>query len=305
MVFSSHRRTGLAALAAVLLVPATGCAAANGAPTPEAGHSASPGASAELAREFERLEEEFDARLGVYAVDTGSGEEIAHRPDERFAYASTHKALSAGAVLQQNTLEEMEEVVTFTEEDLVDHSPVTEQHVDTGMTLMEVADAAVRYSDNTAANLLFDELGGPDGFEDVLEGIGDDVTDPERIETELNAWTPGDTRDTSTPRAMAGSLREFTLGDALPEDRREVLNDMLVNNTTGDELIRAGVPDDWKVGDKTGAGSHGTRNDIAVLWPPEGAPIVLAVMSSRDEEDAEYDNALIARAAEVVAEELA
>ncbi|QUX31426.1 class A beta-lactamase [Nocardiopsis akebiae] len=305
MVFSSHRRTGLAALAAVLLVPATGCAAADGAANPEAEQSASPAASGGPAREFERLEEEFDARLGVYAVDTGSGEEVAHRPDERFAYASTHKALTAALVLQQNTPEEMEEVVTYTEEDLVDYSPVTEQHVDTGMTLMEVADAAVRHSDNTAANLLFEELGGPDAFEDELEGIGDDVTDPERIETELNDWTPGDTSDTSTPRAMAGSLREFTLGDALPEDRREVLNDMLVNNTTGDELIRAGVPEDWRVGDKTGAGSHGTRNDIAVIWPPEGDPIVLAVMSSRDEEDAEYDDALIARAAEVVAEELA
>ncbi|MFE6388315.1 class A beta-lactamase [Nocardiopsis dassonvillei] len=301
MVFSSHRRTGLAALAAVVLVPATGCAAANGAATPEAEQSASGGP----AREFERLEEEFDARLGVYAVDTGSGEEVEHRPDERFAYASTHKALTAALVLQQNTPEEMEEVVTYTEEDLVDYSPITEQHVDTGMTLMEVADAAVRHSDNTAANLLFEELGGPDAFEDELEAIGDDVTDPERLETELNDWTPGDTSDTSTPRAMAGSLREFTLGDALPEDRREVLNNMLVNNTTGDELIRAGVPEGWRVGDKTGAGSHGTRNDIAVIWPPEGDPIVLAVMSSRDEEDAEYDNALIARAAEVVAEELA
>ncbi|WP_435112296.1 class A beta-lactamase [Nocardiopsis synnemataformans] len=305
MAFSSHRRTGLAALAAVVLVPATGCAAANGAAAPEAEQSASPAASDGLTREFEQLEQEFDARLGVYAVDTGSGEEIAHRPDERFAYASTHKALSAGAVLQQNTLEEMEEVVTFTEDDLVDYSPITEQHVDTGMTLMEVTDAALRYSDNTAANLLFEELGGPDAFEDALEEIGDDVTDPERFETELNAWTPGDPSDTSTPRAMTESLREFTLGDALPEDRREVLNDMLVNNTTGDELIRAGVPEDWRVGDRTGAASHGTRNDIAVIWPTEGDPIVLAVMSSREAEDAEYDNALIARAAEVVAEELA
>jgi beta-lactamase class A len=305
MVFSSHRRTGLAALAAVVLVPATGCAAANGAATPSAEQTASPAASGGPAREFERLEEEFDARLGVYAVDTGSGEEVEHRPDERFAYASTHKALTAALVLQQNTPEEMEEVVTFTEEDLVDYSPITEQHVDTGMTLMEVADAAVRYSDNTAANLLFEELGGPDAFEDELEAIGDDVTDPERIETELNDWTPGDTSDTSTPRAMAGSLREFTLGDSLPEDRREVLNDLLVNNTTGDALIRAGVPEDWRVGDKTGAASHGTRNDIAVIWPPEGDPIVLAVMSSREAEDAEYDDALVARAAEIVAEELA
>jgi beta-lactamase class A len=308
MLLSPVRRTGLAALAAVALVPAAACGADGSGPAPQAEPPAQSPASADLsagfADEFADLEEEFDARLGVYAVDTGSGEEVAHRPDERFAYCSTHKAFTAALVLRQNTPEEMEEVVTYGADDVFGHSPVTEQHVDTGMTLMEVADAAVRYSDNTAANLLFDELGGPDGFEEAMEGIGDDVIEADRAEPGLSEWTPGDTRDTSTPRAMAGSLREFTLGDALPEDRREVLTGMLVDNLTGDELIRAGVPGDWEVGDKTGSGSHGTRNDIAVLWPPEGAPIVLAVMSSRDEEDAEYDNALIARTAEVVVEAL-
>ncbi|MFF8763945.1 class A beta-lactamase [Nocardiopsis dassonvillei] len=316
MLLSPLRRTGLAALAAVTLVPAAACGADGSGPAPgtepsagpsaegSAGRSAPADLSAGFADEFADLEEEFDARLGVYAVDTGSGEEVAHRPDERFAYCSTHKAFSAALVLQQNTPEEMEEVVTYDADDVFGHSPVTEQHVDTGLPLVEVADAAVRYSDNTAANLLFDELGGPDGFEEAMEEMGDDVIEADRVEPGLSRWAPGDTRDTSTPRAMAGSLREFVLGDALPEDRREVLTRMLVDNLTGDELIRAGVPEGWEVGDKTGSGNYGTRNDIAVLWPPEGDPIVLAVMSSRDEEDAEYDNALIAGAAEVVVEAL-
>ncbi|NYH54911.1 MULTISPECIES: class A beta-lactamase [Nocardiopsis] len=308
MVLSPTRRTGLAALAAFVLVPVTACGPSGSGTAPEAEASAASHAteaSAGLAREFERLEKEFDARLGVYAVDTGTEEEVVHRPDERFAYCSTHKAFSAGAVLQRNTPEEMEEVITYTEDDLLDYAPITEQHVDTGMTLMELTDAAVRYSDNTAANLLFEELDGPDGFEEAMEAVGDDVIEADRVEPGLNEAVPGDIRDTSTPRAMAESLRKFTLGDALPEDRRDVLTDMLVNNMTGDELIRAGVPEGWEVGDKTGSGGYGTRNDIAVLWPPEGEPIVLAVMSSRDEEDAEYDNALIAEAAEVVVEALA
>ncbi|WP_150254139.1 class A beta-lactamase [Nocardiopsis deserti] len=316
MLLSPLRRTGLAALAAVALVPTAACGSAGSGPAPgsepsagtsaegSAGRSAPADLSAGFADEFADLEEEFDARLGVYAVDTGTGEEVAHRPDERFAYCSTHKAFTAALVLQQNTPEEMEEVVTYDADDVFGHSPVTGQHVDTGLPLVEVADAAVRYSDNTAANLLFDELGGPDGFEEAMEEMGDDVIEADRVEPGLSRWTPGDTRDTSTPRAMAESLREFTLGDALPEDRREVLTRMLVDNLTGDELIRAGVPEDWRVGDKTGNGSYGTRNDIAVLWPPEGDPIVLAVMSSRETEDAEYDNALIAGAAEVVVEAL-
>ncbi|TDQ55414.1 class A beta-lactamase [Actinorugispora endophytica] len=297
-------RVKFAALAAAALIPLTGCAAADDAPALEAaaGTAESP---APYEEEFERLEGEFDARLGVYAVDTGTDEAVAFNADERFAYASTHKAFSVAAVLRQNSVEELDEVVTYTEDDLVDHSPVTERHVDTGMTLREIGDAAVRYSDNTAANLLFEELGGPEGLDAALEEVGDDVTQVDRIETELNEAVPGDPRDTSTPRAMATTLREYALGDALPAGKRVILTDMLQGNTTGDALIRAGVPDGWEVGDKTGAGGYGTRNDIAVLWPPHGDPVVLAVMSSRDAEDAEHDDALIAEAAEVVVDALA
>ena len=307
MSLSPTLRAGGAALAALALATACSTPGSDPAPVPGPGseQSASADAAALPAREFERLEERFDARLGVYAVDTGTGEEITHRPDDRFAYCSTHKALSAGAVLRRNTLEEMGEVVTYTADDLVGHTPITERHVDTGMTLLEVADAAVRYSDNTAANLLLEELGGPDGFEEAMEEIGDDVIEVDRIEPDLSRTAPGDTRDTSTPRAMAASLEEFTLGDALPEDRRAVLNGMLADNTTGDETIRAGLPEDWEVGDKTGSGNYGTRNDIAVVRPPGGAPVIIAIMSMRDEEDAGFDNALIAGAAEVVAEALA
>ncbi|MBR8741510.1 class A beta-lactamase, partial [Nocardiopsis sp. MG754419] len=255
--------------------------------------------------EFEALEAEYDARLGVYAVDTGSGEEVAFQEGERFAYASTFKALLAGVVLAEHSLSEMERVITFDEDVLVPHSPIVEEHLDSGMSLLELCDATVRFSDNAAANLLLEEIGGPEGFGEALaEATGDEVTRPVRWETDLNEAAPGDERDTSTAEALTGSLEAFTLGDVLPEERREVLVDLLVRNTTGDDLIRAGVPEGWTVGDKTGAGGHGTRNDIGVLWPEEGDPIVLAVLSSRDVEDAEYDDALIAEATEIVVEAL-
>jgi beta-lactamase class A len=295
------RRTGIAA-AALLITPLAACGAAAEPAAPVA-DTASPAPSpASTDAEFERLEEEYDARLGVYAYDTGSEETIAFNADDRFAFNSTFKVLAVGALLQDRTLEDLEEVVHFTEEDLVNWSPITEQHVDTGMSLREVSDAAVRYSDNTAANLLFEELGGPEGFEAALREIGDDVTNSDRIEPDLSSAVPGDDRDTSTPRAMATSLGEYTLGATLAADEREFITDLLVRNTTGDALIRAGVPDDWKVGDKTGNGGYGSRNDIALLWPPEGDPILLAVMSSRDQEDAEHDDALIADSAAVVVE---
>lgn len=269
------------------------------------GSEASEAAPTAAAAELAALEEESGVRLGVYAVDTGSGATVGHRADERFAYASTHKALAVGALLARTDYADLDRVVPVDADDLVDYSPVTEGRAGGGMTLREIADASVRYSDNTAGNLVLAELGGPAGLEAALRSIGDDVTDPERTEPALNDWSPGGTADTSTPRALAGSLRAYVLGEALPEEAdRDLLTDLLRRNTTGDALIRAGVPADWVVGDKTGSASYGTRNDIAVIWPPDAEPIVMAVLSSRTEPDAEPDDALIARAATLVVDAL-
>ncbi|ADB33249.1 Beta-lactamase [Kribbella flavida DSM 17836] len=251
---------------------------------------------------FGKLEKKYGARLGVYAVDTGSGREIAHRADERFAYASTFKALAAGAVLRKYTLQGMGKVVKYSESDLLANSPITEKHVATGMTLRELCDAAVRYSDNTASNLLFDALGGPKGLDAVLAELGDNVTQMEQRELELSVWDPSNPRDTSTPRAFARNLRTFVLGDALRAPERAQLTTWLRTNLTGAELIRAGMPKGWVVGDKTGtAATYGGRNDIAVVWPPGRAPIVLAIFSNRPAAEAEHDNRLLAEAARVVA----
>ncbi|MFM9276530.1 class A beta-lactamase [Paenibacillus jiagnxiensis] len=260
--------------------------------------------SNELNSAFEQLESKFEARLGVYALDTGTGKEIAYRGDERFAYASTFKALAAGSILRQASGNDLDKVIKYSKDDLVTYSPITEQHVDTGMTLSEICDAALRFSDNTAGNLLLKELGGPEGFEKAMREIGDTVIMPERYETELNEAVPGDTRDTSTPKALVQSLKVLAVDDSMPADKQELLINWMKGNTTGDELIRAGVPEGWEVGDKTGAASYGTRNDLAIVWPPDREPIIIAVLSSRDTQDAKYDNELIAQAAKTALEAL-
>ncbi len=296
------RRATLTTLAALAVGASVGCASTQEESAEAVGDTSSD--DGEYAAEFERLEEEYGARLGVYALDTGTDTEVMHRSDERFAYASTFKVLACGAVLEERSLEEMEEVVHYDAEDLVEHSPITEEHVDEGMALDEVCDAAIRYSDNTAANLLFRELGGPDGLQDALVGLGDDVTQADRIETELNEATPGDTRDTTSPEAFAANLREYVLGDTLPEEESVFLREMLVGNTTGDDLIRAGVPEDWEVGDKSGSPGYGGRNDIAIAWPSDGEPVIMAIMSTLEEKDAEGEDALVAEAAEVAVDAL-
>ncbi|MEO3772076.1 class A beta-lactamase [Micromonospora sp. B9E7] len=296
MVLATRRV--VTAVAAVSLA-ACGPAGAVEQPTRDRVVPATASSAGDRDYEFRQLEERFDARLGVYAIDTGTGRTVGYRADERFAYSSTFKALAAAEVLDETTDAELDRVVRYSADDLVTYSPITEQHVADGMTLRAIADAAVRYSDNTAGNLLLRQLGGPQKFEQELREVGDRVTDPARYETVLNEARPGDRRDTSSARALARDLRAYAVGDVLEPADRDVLTGWLRGNTTGGELIRAGVPDGWVVGDKTGAGGYGTRNDIAVIWPPDRAPIVLAVLSSRDEKDASYDNALIARATEV------
>lgn len=249
---------------------------------------------------FDKLEDKYDARLGVFALDTDTNQTVTYRPDERFAYASTHKVFTVGTLLQQNAIADLSEKITYTEDDLVNYNPVTEKHVDKGMTLEELSEASLRHSDNTADNLIMAHIGGPSEFKKALREIGDDVTNPARLEPELNEVEPGETHDTSTPKALATTLQAFTLGDALPAEKRERLTDWLKGNATGDTLIRAGVPEDWKVAEKSAASSYGTRNDIAVIWPPKGEPIVLAILSSRDQKDADTNDKLIEEAAKEV-----
>lgn len=297
-------RPAAALVATLVLVPLSGCGTGQAAPvsTPSSGPAAGPEEA------FTGLEEGYDARLGVYALDTGTGQEVEYGADDRFAYASTFKALAVGALLDQHGAEVLDERMDLSEQDLLEHAPIAEELLEQGrtdMTLREASDATVRYSDNTAGNLVLERLGGPEGFQEALREIGDGTTSADRWEEELNEAVPGDNRDTSTPRAMAESLRTYALEEeTLDEGEREFLTDLMVRNTTGDTLVRAGVPEDWEVGDKSGGGGYGTRNDIAVAWPSEGDPVVIAVMSSRDEQDAEYDDALVAEATEAAVEAL-
>ncbi len=181
-------------------------------------------------------------------------------------------------------------------------SVITRQHVATGMTVRELCEAAVRHSDGTAGNLLLRELGGQRRLTAYARGLGDPVTRMDRIEPNIVSAVPGDPRDTTTPRAFGTDLHRLVLGDALPAGKRAVLRDLLERNATsaGTRRIRAGVPRGWTVADKTGTGDYGTADDIAIVWPPGAAPLVVAIMSSRTTADAGYDDALIARAAAFV-----
>ncbi|MHA7656458.1 class A beta-lactamase [Mycobacterium sp. ML4] len=292
-----------AAAAAAGLLPLAGCS------RPSAGNRASPSTPApapDLSAQFGQLERRYGGRVGVYVPAGGATEAIAYRGDERFAFCSTFKAPLVAAVLHQYPLAHLDTMVTFTKADINSVSPVTEQHVDTGLTVGQLCDAAIRYSDGTAANLLLSQVGGPAGFTGYLRSLGDNISRLDQAEPELNRDPPNDERDTTTPHAIALVFQQLVLGDALPPDKRTMLTDWMARNTTGGKRIRAAFPADWKVADKTGTGDYGRANDVAVVWSPAGVPHVVAIYTdiAGGGYDAQPNEAFVADAARIVASAL-
>ena len=261
------------------------------------GARAARGLSSQFAGDLDKIEVESAGRLGVAVLDTLSGERTGRRVDERFSMCSTFKLLATAAILARVDAqrERLDRRINFAASEVVVNSPVTkDRHGGTGMSLAELCEAAMTVSDNTAGNLLLASLGGPAGLTAYARSLGDTVTRLDRIEPELNEAVPGDPRDTTTPGAMLANLRTLALGNALSAKSRDQLVQWLVGNKTGDTRLRAGFPAGWRVGDKTGAGEHGTTNDVGLIWPPDRAPVIVAVYLTGTSATGERRNATLA-----------
>jgi beta-lactamase class A len=245
---------------------------------------AAPGASpARAPRSLVEIEASVGGRVGVFAVDTGTGRQFAQRADERFAMCSTFKWVLAAAVLARadHAQLSLDERVAYGPSDLLEYAPFARAHLAEGaLTVEALARAAVTVSDNTAANLLLAKIGGPDGLTRFVRALGDRVTRLDRTEPTLNSNEPGDPRDTTSPRAMAALMSRILCGDALSDPSRGRLLSWLHDCETGKERLRAGFPANWIVGDKTGTGARGATNDVAIAKPPGRAPILVAAYMS-------------------------
>jgi len=253
---------------------------------------------------FAEIEMGLGGRIGVAAVDTGTGARQVHRGDERFAMCSTFKWMLAAAVLARHDRgsADLGQRLSYSAMDLLAHSPVTEQHLAAGaLPIGELCKAVVETSDNTAANILLKFIGGPAALTHYLRTIGDDTTRLDRIEPALNTNEPGDPRDTSTPNAMIATMHAILVGNALATASRERLVGWMKNCQTGLQRLRGGLPPNWAVGDKTGTGDHGAVNDIAIAWPPQRPPLLIVSYMSGSSASLQTLEAAHARIAELVA----
>jgi len=253
---------------------------------------------------IDEIEARLGGRIGVAAVDTGTGARLAHRGDERFAMCSTFKWMLAAAVLARHDHGGgvLEQRLSYGRKDMVAHSPVTEVHLAEGsMPIVELCRAIVETSDNTAANTLLRFIGGPSALTHYLRTIGDLTTRLDRMELDLNTNEPGDPRDTSTPNAMIATMQAILVGNALAATSRERLLGWMKNCQTGLQRLRGGLPPNWAVGDKTGTGDHGAVNDIAIAWPPQRPPLLIVSYMSGSPASLQTLEAAHARIGELVA----
>ena len=297
----------------IFLLAAATRGASSASPTPQRDVTASQ--SSALQREntgkthFEdriaAIEERSGARIGVAALDTGSGKRLDYRSEERFPMCSTFKFLAAAAILKRvdDGQEKLDRLIPYGAKDILEYAPVTKAHLhDGGMTLAALCAAAIEQSDNTAGNLLLDTIGGPAGLTNFARSFGDEMTRLDRKEPELNSAVPGDERDTTSPATMCANLQRLLVGNVLSESSRRQLEDWLQHNETGSLLIRAAVPKTWTVGDKTGRCGNGATNDVAIIRPPGRTPIVVAIYLIGSTASADDRAAIVAEVARTAME---
>jgi len=217
-------------------------------------------------------------RLGLAVIDTGTGARFAHRADERFPMCSTFKFALAAVMLKRAEAgeEQLDRRLPVTAADMVSHSPFCEKRIGASASIAELCHATITLSDNAAANLLLRPIAGPQGFTRRLRAFGDSITRLDRWETAMGEARPGDPRDTTTPAAIAGLAQRLLLGDLLAPASRTRLAAWMKDTRTSANSLRAGLPPDWVVGDKTGSGGHGSDNLVAIVWPPRRAPLIVA-----------------------------
>ncbi|MEO6688389.1 MAG: class A beta-lactamase [Dokdonella sp.] len=258
----------------------------------------------DMTARMQALEERHGGRLGVSIVDTESGHRVAYRGSERFLMCSTFKLLAVAAVLARvdRGAERLERRIVFGKEAILSYAPVTRLHVGApGMTVAELCEAAIIVSDNTAANLLLESLGGPASVTAFVRGLGDSITRLDRIEPDLNVGSPGDVRDTTTPDAMLATLQKVLLGRVLNDASRERLLTWLRATTTGIDRLRAGMPAGWTGGDKTGSGSHAETNDVAIFFPPQRKPLLVTAYYAGSSADAATRASVLAEVGRITA----
>lgn len=247
--------------------------------------------------QIKRSEAEMAARIGVSILDTEKDQIWNYRGEERFPLTSTFKTILCAKLLRDADDEKLslDKTVKVEKSKLVTYSPVMEKRIDQQVSLGDACSATMLTSDNTAANIVLESVGGPQDLTQFIRGYGDQATRIDRYETELNEGTPKDVRDTTTPEAMVKSLNVLLFGNVLSLEAREQLTLWLRENKVTGNLLRSVLPHGWNIGDRSGAGGNGSRSITAVVWPADSYPVIISIYVTETTASFEERNAAVVK----------
>ncbi|EIL2906538.1 CARB family carbenicillin-hydrolyzing class A beta-lactamase [Vibrio alginolyticus] len=258
--------------------------------------------ASQLNEDISLLEQQTSSRIGVSVWDTQADERWDYRGDERFPLMSTFKTLACAKMLSDMDSGKLSKNATakVDERSIVVWSPVMDKLVGQNTRIEHACEAAMLMSDNTAANLVLNEIGGPKAVTMFLRTIGDKATRLDRIEPRLNEATPGDSRDTTTPNAILNTLRTLVEGETLSYESRVQLKIWMQDNKVSDSLMRSVLPTGWSIADRSGAGGHGSRGINAIIWKENHRPVYISIYVTETELSLQARDQLVAQISQLI-----
>lgn len=248
----------------------------------------------------------FPGRVGVAMVGLEFFDSLTINGNQRFPMQSVYKFPLAMAVLNQVDQGKftLDQKIHLTRKDLLPKtwSPLRDKypHGNVNITLQEILEQTVSYSDNNGCDILFRLIGGPKKAEAYIHGLGVKNIAIISTEKELHKDWKLQFSNWTTPMGIAQLLQTFYYRSKLSKPSNDLLWKALTSTTTGPKRLKGLLPPGTEVGHKTGSsgdkdGLTAATNDVGIITLPNGKHYILAVFVSITREKEEAQENLIAR----------
>jgi len=220
-----------------------------------------------------------------------------------------HQALAVLDYLNKNNLP-LDTKIPVSQSDLSadTYSPLRDEKP-SGNYDMSVGDLlkySVSYSDNNACDILFKYMGGTQVVEDYVKSLGVEDIAIVATEEKMHESPENQYLNWTTPLECARLLEKFTRQNILSEEHTAFLKNLMIETTTGKDKIKYLLPDNVKVGHKTGSavrnefGIQVAENDIAFITLPDGKQYSVAIFVMNSREDDKTNTSLISSISRVI-----
>ncbi|MCP4956292.1 MAG: class A beta-lactamase [Photobacterium aquimaris] len=234
----------------------------------------------QISPKLAKIEHQLGGTVAVAVYNANTNTSWSYHGEQRVPMMSTFKTLACADLLHQADTQriDLNQAITIKQSDILSYAPVTTDRVGTSMTLAQLCNATMLTSDNTAANLVLNNIGGPKSVTQFIRTLDDKITRLDRIEPNVNNVSTAELRDTTTPIAINSTLYHLLYTDALSTSARTQLKQWMMDNKVSDPLLRAVLPAGWHIADRSGYDStYGSRGITAAVWQQGKQPIMISI----------------------------